>query len=257
VASITTVIFITGNNVPGEKSNSESYCIWCSSQRHNENLQATPLGEDGYLYVVDQWGVVYKIDGRSGDAGRIVWRMDPGQEKLPLSNRGAALWGNLVISSANYPPRIIATDKNNGKVVWETNLGDGQTDLQLTAAPLAVKDKIIVGAAGGDRGVRDFIAALDGTTASGHKRRCGCLRHPSICPLHSESERNAGWQRNDVTGPNRTHAAQQKRYLFDHLIGGLRTVRCSHADDTGRFQKIHCRRSPEVGGCPGGPPQGG
>jgi hypothetical protein len=23
----------------------------------------------------------------------------------PLSNRGAALWGNLVISSANYPPR--------------------------------------------------------------------------------------------------------------------------------------------------------
>jgi alcohol dehydrogenase (cytochrome c) len=90
--------------------------------------------------------------------------MDPGQEKLPLSNRGAALWGNLVISTANYPPRIIATDKQNGKVAWETNLSDGQPDLQITAAPLPVKDKIIVGAAGGDRGVRDFIAALDGAT---------------------------------------------------------------------------------------------
>jgi alcohol dehydrogenase (cytochrome c) len=141
-----------------------AYAVAIGGTSANENLQATPLAEDGFLYVVDQWGVVYKIDARSGDMGRIVWRMDPGQEKLPLSNRGAALWGNLVISSANYPPRIIATDKNNGKVAWEANLSDGQADLQLTAAPLAVKDKIIVGAAGGDRGVRDFIAALDGAT---------------------------------------------------------------------------------------------
>ena len=141
-----------------------AYAVAIGGTSANENLQATPLAEDGYLYVVDQWGVVYKIDARSGDMGRIVWRMDPGQEKLPLSNRGAALWGNLVISSANYPPRIIATNKDNGKVVWETNLSDGQPDLQLTAAPLVVKDKIIVGAAGGDRGVRDFIAALDGAS---------------------------------------------------------------------------------------------
>jgi len=129
-----------------------------------ENLQSTPLAEDGFLYIVDQWGAVYKIDARSGDMGRIVWRMDPGQEKLPLSNRGAALWGNLVISAANYPPRIIATNKETGKIEWETNLDDKQLDLQLTAAPLAVKDKIIVGAAGGERGVRDWIAALDGKT---------------------------------------------------------------------------------------------
>ena len=71
--------------------------------------------------------------------------------------------GNLVISTANYPARVIATDKDNGKVVWETNLHD-QPDVQITAALLAVKDKIIVGAAGGDRGVRDWIAALDGAT---------------------------------------------------------------------------------------------
>src|SRR5215207_6734559 len=141
-----------------------AYAVAIGGTSANENLQATPLAEDCFLYVVDQWGVVYKIDARSGEMGRIVWRMDPGQEKLPLSNRGAALWGNLVISSANYPPRIIATNKDNGKVAWETNLSDGQPDLQLTAAPLAVRDKIIVGAAGGDRGVRDFIAALDGAT---------------------------------------------------------------------------------------------
>jgi alcohol dehydrogenase (cytochrome c) len=141
-----------------------AYAVAIGGTAANENLEATPLAEDGFLYVVDQWGVLYKIDGRSGKAGRIVWRMDPGQEKVPLANRGAALWGNLVVSVANYPPRIIATDKETGRVRWETSLDDGQTDVQLTAAPLAVKDKIILGAAGGDRGVRDFIVALDAAT---------------------------------------------------------------------------------------------
>jgi alcohol dehydrogenase (cytochrome c) len=148
-------------NKDNVKSLKIAYAVAIGGTSTNENLQSTPLAEDGYLYVVDVWGVVYKIDGRSGDMGRIVWRMDPGQEKVPLSNRGAALWGNLVISTASYPARIIATNKDSGKIVWETNVSDGQADLQLTAAPLAVKDKIIVGAAGGDRGVRDFIVSVD------------------------------------------------------------------------------------------------
>ncbi len=141
-----------------------AYAVAIGGTSVDENLEATPLAEDGYLYIVDQWGVLYKIDGRSGDVGRIVWRMDPGQEKLPSANRGAALWGNLVITVANFPARVIAANKETGKVAWETNLSDGQSDLALTAAPLAIKDKIVIGAAGGDRGVRDFIAALDGAT---------------------------------------------------------------------------------------------
>jgi alcohol dehydrogenase (cytochrome c) len=139
-----------------------AYALAIGGTSTNENLEATPLVEDGFMYVVDLWGIVYKIDVRSGDAARIVWRMDPGQEKVPIANRGVALWGNLVVSIANSPARVIATNKDTGKVEWETNVGDGQADLQLTAAPLAVKDKIVVGAAGGDRGVRDWIAGLDG-----------------------------------------------------------------------------------------------
>jgi alcohol dehydrogenase (cytochrome c) len=141
-----------------------AYSVAIGGTAINENLQATPLVEDGFMYVVDLWGIVYKIDVRSGTEGRIVWSMNPKQERFPLSNRGAALWGKYVVSVANFPPRVIATDKDTGQVAWETNVADGQADLQLTAAPLAVKDKIIVGAAGGDRGVRDWIAALDGAT---------------------------------------------------------------------------------------------
>ncbi len=73
---------INKGNIKGLKL---AYAVAIGGTAANENLQATPLAEDGYLYIVDQWGVVYKIDVRSGDTGRIVWRMDPGQEKLPLS----------------------------------------------------------------------------------------------------------------------------------------------------------------------------
>jgi alcohol dehydrogenase (cytochrome c) len=71
-----------------------AYAVALGGTSANENLEATPLAE----YITDQWGVLYRIDGRSGDMGRIVWRMDPGQEKLPLANRGAALWGNFVVT---------------------------------------------------------------------------------------------------------------------------------------------------------------
>jgi alcohol dehydrogenase (cytochrome c) len=170
-----------------------AYAVAIGGTAANENLEATPLAEDGFLYITDQWGVLYKIDARSGKAGRIVWRMDPGQEKVPLANRGAALWGNLVVTVANYPPRIIATDKETGKVRWETSLDDGQAELQLTAAPLAVKDKIILGAAGGDRGVRDFIVALDAATGKLTWRKY-VIPAPGETGSETWKDKNNAWQ---------------------------------------------------------------
>src|SRR6202795_2996752 len=54
-----------------------SYAVPLGGGAGNEFAVATPLAEDGFLYITDSWGVLYKIDGTSGDAGRIVWRMDP------------------------------------------------------------------------------------------------------------------------------------------------------------------------------------
>jgi alcohol dehydrogenase (cytochrome c) len=140
-----------------------AYAVPLGGAAGNEFTVATPLAEDGLLYTTDSWGVLYKIDGRAGDVGRIVWRMDPKQERQ-MRNRGAALWGNLVITGAGIaPPRIIATDKETGKVVWETSFPD-TPDVTFTSAPLAIKDKIIIGAANGDQGVRDWIGALDAAT---------------------------------------------------------------------------------------------
>ena len=83
------------------------------------------------MYMPDAWGVVYKIDVRSGTSGRIVWKMDPAQEKIDR-NRGVALWGNLVISVTSRDGRVIATDKETGKIVWDKNLRD-QPDMTLNA----------------------------------------------------------------------------------------------------------------------------
>jgi alcohol dehydrogenase (cytochrome c) len=140
-----------------------AYAVALGGSAGNEFNEATALVEDGFIYITDSWGVLYKIDATSGDAGRILWRMDPKQEKQ-AANRGATFWGNLVISPANVPARMVATDKTTGKVVWETNLVNDTPQLQITGAPLAIKDKIIVGASGGDRGIRDWIAALDAAT---------------------------------------------------------------------------------------------
>jgi alcohol dehydrogenase (cytochrome c) len=140
-----------------------AYAVPLGGAAGNEFTVATPLAEDGFLYTTDSWGVLYKIDVRAGDVGRIVWRMDPKQERQ-MRNRGAALWGNLVITGAGIaPPRIIATDKETGKVVWETSFPD-TPDVTFTSAPLAIKDKIVIGAANGDQGVRDWIGALDAAT---------------------------------------------------------------------------------------------
>src|SRR5260221_9252745 len=119
-----------------------AYAVPLSGTNGREFIEATPLAEDGFLYITDSWGVLYKIDATAGDVGRIVWRMDPKQERQAV-NRGVTFWGNLVISPANSPARIIATDKTSGKVVWETNVAFDVTQLQITGPPLAIKDKII------------------------------------------------------------------------------------------------------------------
>src|SRR5215467_10272230 len=72
------------------KSLKLAYAVALGGGAGNEFTVATPLVEDGFLYTTDSWGVLYKIDVRSGQYGRILWRMDPEQDRQ-LRNRGAAL----------------------------------------------------------------------------------------------------------------------------------------------------------------------
>jgi alcohol dehydrogenase (cytochrome c) len=132
------------------------------------NLEATPLVEDGIMYVPDGWGSVYAIDLTSGKKGTIKWKMDPGTDRAwagdvtccGVNNRGVALWKDKVIS-VSLDGRLFAINKATGEVVWERKVADPAIAEVLTIAPLVIRDIAIVGIAGGEFGVRGFIEATD------------------------------------------------------------------------------------------------
>ncbi len=132
------------------------------------NLEATPLVEDGVMYVPDGWGSVYAIDLTAGKKGVIKWKMDPGTDRAwagdvaccGVNNRGVALWKDKVISIA-LDGRMFAINKATGEVVWERKIADPAIGETLTIAPLVIRDLAIVGIAGGEFGIRGFIEATD------------------------------------------------------------------------------------------------
>src|ERR1700739_3041312 len=65
-----------------------AFAVALGGNSGNENLTATPLVDDGFMYMTDAWGVVYKIDVRSGKSGDIVWKMNPNQEKIDRNPAG-------------------------------------------------------------------------------------------------------------------------------------------------------------------------
>ena len=68
----------TSSTRPNVKNLKLAFALPLGGTSGNEYAEATPLVEDGFMYVTDVWSVVYKIDVRSGTAGRILWKMDPG-----------------------------------------------------------------------------------------------------------------------------------------------------------------------------------
>jgi alcohol dehydrogenase (cytochrome c) len=132
------------------------------------NLEATPIVEDGMMYVTDGWGSVYAIDVSAGKRGVIKWKMDPGTDRAwagdvaccGVNNRGVALWKDKVIS-VSLDGRLFAINKATGEVAWERKIADPAIGETLTIAPLVIRDVAIVGTAGGEFGIRGFIDATD------------------------------------------------------------------------------------------------
>jgi alcohol dehydrogenase (cytochrome c) len=132
------------------------------------DLEATPIVDDGMMYVTDGWGSVYAIDVSSGTKGVIKWKFDPGIDRAwagdvaccGVDNRGVALWKDKVISIA-LDGRMFAINRATGEKLWERKIADPTLGETITMAPLVVHDLAIVGPAGGEFGIRGFIDATD------------------------------------------------------------------------------------------------
>ena len=128
--------------------------------------QSTPLVDDGWMYVVDGYGAVYKIDVRDPQKAKIAWIMDPGIPKAEVwipSNRGVTFYKNFVISVTGNG-KVLWTNRDTGEMVKTAQVDDPTNGFSLTAAPLVIGDKLIVGGSGGDRGARAHIDALNADT---------------------------------------------------------------------------------------------
>jgi alcohol dehydrogenase (cytochrome c) len=149
---------------PGNVKNLELQWVW---QAHSlEKFETTALVVDGILYTVQAPNDVYALDAVTG---RIFWSLayTPAPEARVCCgrvNRGLAILGDTLYMGT-LDAHLLAIDAKNGRILWNTTVGNALTDrYAITHAPLIVKDKVIVGTAGGDGPIRGYIAAFDAKT---------------------------------------------------------------------------------------------
>lgn len=129
-------------------------------------FEGTPLLLDGVLYVTGNNNTAWAINVRTGDQ---LWRyrrnLPPGLTygSANASNRGFAALGDLLFMGT-LDAHLIALDRRTGKLVWDQTVEDFKVGYAITQAPLIVKDKIIIGIAGGDIPTRGFVDAYDAKT---------------------------------------------------------------------------------------------
>jgi glucose dehydrogenase len=129
-------------------------------------LETTPLEVNGVLYVTGP-NEVYALDVLSGNS---LWHYSRpasaglvGDAKLG-TNRGVAVLGDKVFFVTDNA-HLLALDRANGKMLWETPMPeDERQPYGGTVAPLIVDDTVIAGVAGGDHGIRGFVAAFSANT---------------------------------------------------------------------------------------------
>ncbi|MBZ9810488.1 methanol/ethanol family PQQ-dependent dehydrogenase [Mesorhizobium sp. BR1-1-9] len=102
--------------------------------------------------------------------GKILWKYEPKQDPnvIPIMccdtvNRGVAYGdGKIILNQADTT--VVALDAKTGKVVWSVKNGDmtdGGKGESGTAAPVVVKDKVLIGVSGAEFGVRGWLAAYN------------------------------------------------------------------------------------------------
>jgi alcohol dehydrogenase (cytochrome c) len=138
---------------------------WVFQSRSLEKSEVTPLVVDGTMYTIQSPNDVLALNAATG---KTLWTYtyvpDPaGRNCCGRLTRGVAISGDTVFL-ATLDAHMIALDAKTGRELWKTVGGDPKKGEAFTHAPLVVKDKVIAGTAGGEYGVRGFIAAWDVAT---------------------------------------------------------------------------------------------
>jgi lanthanide-dependent methanol dehydrogenase len=158
---------INGSNVK------ELHPVWSFSTGVLRGHEGGPLIIGDVMYVHTPYpNKVFALD--LNDAGKIIWQYEPKQDPnvIPVMccdtvNRGVAYGdGKIILDQADAT--VVALDAKTGKELWKIANGDAKKGETMTAAPMIVKDKVLVGISGGEFGVQGRLTALnlkDGSVA--------------------------------------------------------------------------------------------
>jgi alcohol dehydrogenase (cytochrome c) len=149
---------LTPGNVSGLK-------VRWAYQYPNGRTEVSPIVADGVMYVTGVNSAA-ALDLRTG---RELWTWKRPVPKdynpigFPPVNRGAAILGeNLYLATLDC--YVVALDIHSGFERWSSKVEDYRTGYSMTLAPLAIRDRVVVGISGGEAGIRGFIDAYDAAT---------------------------------------------------------------------------------------------
>jgi alcohol dehydrogenase (cytochrome c) len=134
-----------------------------------KGIQSFPLAIDGRIYYTSTNDQVWALDATNGT---VLWTFKPklneeraqGTPYNPYNRGLGAGYGNLYLGTVDG--HLVAIDMQTGKQVWDIELVTPEkSDKGFTGAPLVVKDKVIIGATGGElAGCCGPIFAVDAHT---------------------------------------------------------------------------------------------
>ena len=140
---------------------------WVWQSRSLEKFEASPVVVDGVMYTIQNPDDIVALDATTG---RVYWtyEYDPSEEARPCCgrlSRGVAILDDALFIGA-IDGRVISVDRLTGQELWNVQVEGARPEAgyAFTHAPQIVKDKVIVGTAGGEFGIRGFIVALDAAT---------------------------------------------------------------------------------------------
>jgi alcohol dehydrogenase (cytochrome c) len=137
---------------------------WVFQSRSLEKHEVTPIVVDGVMYTVQSPNDVFALDAATG---KTIWqyshRPEDGVRTPWKVSRGLAILGDKLFLAA-LDAKLIALDAKTGRELWKTPVADHRLQYSFTVAPIVVKDKVILGPAGGEYGIRGFLAAFDVNT---------------------------------------------------------------------------------------------
>ena len=128
-------------------------------------LNATPLVMDGILYLVGSYDRVFALNAVTGEQlWHYFYNLPQGAIPYGVSVRGLAL-GYGMVYLGTLDNHLVALDAKTGKEVWDVEIEDSkQCGCNITAAPLVINDKVVVGVTGGDSAHRGYLNAFDAKT---------------------------------------------------------------------------------------------